>query len=72
MYGRRLLHGHQTEYLEQMVLHHVTDDAETVKVPAAALGAERFLERDLHLRDVVPVPARVQYSIAEPNVNGLS
>jgi len=66
MYGSRLLHGHQTEYLEQMVLHYVSNNAKVVEIPTTAFGAERFFECDLHLRDIVPVPSGVQYSISKP------
>lgn len=65
MYGGWLFHGDQAEYLEQMVLHDITDYAEIVEIPAAAFGAKRFFERDLHLRDVVPVPSGVQYTVPE-------
>jgi hypothetical protein len=48
------------EDLEQVVLHDVADDAEAIKVAAAAARAEVLLERDLDGRDVVlsaPTPS---------------
>ncbi len=59
------LHGEQRQHLEQVVLHDVADDAELVKVPATPLGAERLLERDLDVIDVVAVPGRAQERVAE-------
>ena len=36
--GDGFLHGGETEDLQQVILHHVTDDPELVKIPAPALG----------------------------------
>ena len=44
----RPLHGDEGEDLEEVVLHDVADDADRVKVAAAALGAKVLLERDHH------------------------
>ena len=49
-------HGDETEDLEQMILHDVTDDAELVEVPTAALGPERLGEGDQNAGDVVTIP----------------
>jgi len=40
-------HRHERTHLQQVVLHHVADDAKLVKVAAAALRAEGLLEGDL-------------------------
>ena len=63
--GGRPLHGHQAQDLQQVVLHHITDNAEVVEVTAAPLGAERLLERDEHAGDVVPVPRGPEQTVAE-------
>lgn len=48
-----------------MVLHDIADDAKLVKVPAAALGAEGLLERNLHVVDVMPVPRSPEERVAK-------
>ena len=63
--GGRSLHGHQTEDLQQMVLHHVADNTEIIEVTAATLRSERFFERDENAGDVVSVPGRCEDSVAE-------
>ena len=40
----------------QVILDDVPDDAELVEVTPAAVGAERLLEGDLDVRDVLVVP----------------
>src|SRR5690606_24291928 len=60
------LHGDEREDLEQVVLHDVADDAELVKVAAAALGAEGLLEDDLDVVDVVAVPGGAEEGVSEP------
>ena len=52
-------------HLYEVVLHDVADDAELVKVAAAALRAERLLEADLHVADVVPVPGRSEEGVGK-------
>ena len=49
-----------------MVLHNVANDAELVEVAATALSAERLLEGDLDVVDVVPVPGGTEELVAEP------
>ena len=56
--GCRLFHGHEAQYLQQVVLHDVADDAELVEVAAAALRAERLRERDQNAGDVIAMPLR--------------
>ena len=65
MAGRGLLHRHEGEYLQQMILHDVPDDAELVKVAATALRAEGLLERDLHHGDVLAVPRGTEDPVTE-------
>lgn len=48
-----------------MILHHISDDAEFVEVAASPMGAEWFLESDLHRGYIVPVPCRIEYSVSE-------
>ena len=43
--------------IELTVLAYVSDDSELVKVTASTFSSERLLERDLHVGDVVLVPA---------------
>ena len=64
--GDGALHGDEGEDLQQVVLHDVADDAELVKVAAAALGAEGLLEDDLDVVDVVAVPGGAEERVAEP------
>lgn len=65
MHGGWLLHGDEAQNLQQVVLHHVADDAEFVKVAASALSTKRLLEGDENGGDVVSVPGRVENAIAE-------
>jgi hypothetical protein len=48
-----------------MVLHDIADDAELVEVASTALGAERLLEGDLNVVDVVTVPGGAQEGVAK-------
>jgi hypothetical protein len=50
-----------------VVLHHISDDAEFVKVASSALSAKRLLEGDEHRGDVVSVPGGVENAVAESN-----
>mmetsp|Transcript_117530 Transcript_117530/g.366054 ORF Transcript_117530/g.366054 Transcript_117530/m.366054 type:complete len:701 (+) Transcript_117530:67-2169(+) len=61
----RRLHRQPHEDLQQMVLHHVPDDAELIEVTASAARAEALLPDDLHLRDVVAAPERLVELVAE-------
>lgn len=60
------LHGENGENLQQMVLHHISDDTNVVEVATSALSAERLLEGDLHVGNVVLVPHGGQELVAEP------
>ena len=61
----RLLHGRETHHLEEVVLHHVSDDPKLVKVSASTLGAKRLLEGDGHTSNVVAVPDWLEGSIGK-------
>lgn len=65
MDGSRLLHCHQRQNLQQMILHHIANDSEFVEISAATLRAERFLEGNENRRDVLTIPCRVEELIAE-------
>ena len=65
MYRGWFLHGNEAQNLQQVVLHHVSDDAELVKVASSALSAKRLLEGDEYGGDVVSVPGGVENAIAE-------
>ena len=63
--GDRTLHGEKRKNLQQMVLHDIADDAELVEITTAALGTEWFLECDLDVVDVMPVPGSAEERVAE-------
>lgn len=63
--GRGPVHGHDAEHLEQVVLHHVPDDAVLVKVPPAPLNPNRLLEDNLDAVDAAPVPHRVEEHVCK-------
>ena len=52
-----------------MVLHHVPDDPELVKVPAPALSPEGLLEADGDAGNVVPVPGGAKDHVAKPQAD---
>lgn len=60
-----LVHEQEGEDLEQVVLHHVADDADGVEVAAAALCAEGLLEGDLDGVDVAVVPGGAETGVGE-------
>ena len=59
------LHGDEAEELQHVVLHDVAEDAGFLVEPAAALVADRFGHRDLHVVDVLAVPDRLEEAVAE-------
>ena len=44
------------KYLKKVVLHHVSDDSELIKVSSPSLGPKRLFEGDGDACDGVPVP----------------
>ena len=48
-----------------MILHDISDDAELVEVAASSFCAERLLECDLNVIDVVAIPVGTQEFITE-------
>mmetsp|Transcript_16308 Transcript_16308/g.48909 ORF Transcript_16308/g.48909 Transcript_16308/m.48909 type:complete len:388 (+) Transcript_16308:465-1628(+) len=62
----RLLHGNERHDLNQVILDDIPNDAELVKVAAPPLRAKRLLEANLHVGNVVAVPAGGNNGIGEP------
>ena len=48
-----------------MVLHHISDDSELVKVSPSSLGAKWLFEGDGYACDGVPVPRRTEDHVWE-------
>src|SRR5262245_10999799 len=65
---RRRFHREVADDLQQMILDDVADDAGLFVEGAAALDAEAFGQRDLHVLDVMTVPDRFQEGIREAEV----
>ena len=65
------LHRGRGEHLHQVVDDDVAQRADRVVEVPAVLDAEVFGHGDLHARDVVPVPDRLEHRVAEPEVEGL-
>jgi hypothetical protein len=63
--GNRSLHSQEGENLKKVVLHNVTDDAELIEVASTALSAERLLESDLDVVDVVSVPCSAEERVTK-------
>ena len=59
------LHGNETEQLQHVVLHHVTQRARRVVVSGTALHTQRFGHRDLHMVDMGGVPHGLEQGIGE-------
>ena len=49
-----LLHGNQAEDLQQVVLHHITNYPELIKISTTTLGTEGFLEGDCDIGNIGP------------------
>ena len=60
-----LLHRHEREHLQQVVLHHVADDPVLVEVAAAPLSAKVFLKDDLHGLGALTVPDGLEGDVGE-------
>ena len=68
--GRRLHRG-GGDHLHQVVDDHVAQRADRVVEVAAVLDPEALGHRDLHGRDVVAVPDRLEHRVREPQVEDL-
>lgn len=64
--GGQFLHGHQTQHNQQVVLHHVLDDAKFTQVAAPALSTKGLLEGEDDADDVFPIPDVVEDSVSKP------
>jgi hypothetical protein len=58
-----LLHSHKAEDQQQVVLHHITNNPELIKVSTKTLGTKGFLEGDI--ANIVSVPKRPEDSVAK-------
>ena len=58
-------HGHQTEELHQVILHHVAQRSRLVVIAAAMPYTQRFGHGDRHIVHVTPVPNRLEERISE-------
>ncbi|KAH3659324.1 hypothetical protein OGATHE_006208 [Ogataea polymorpha] len=61
--------GVHFHHLEQVVLHHISNDTDGIKISTSSLGSERLLEGDLDRLDEVVVPAGRQKVVGEPERN---
>ena len=64
--GRGPFHGGQRDELQEVVLEHVAEHADTIVVAAAAADRHFLGHRDLHVIDVVAVPYRFENAVGEP------
>ena len=62
----RFLHGSQTENLQQMVLHHISDNPVLVKVSSTSKCSERFFECNLDARYAISIPGRPKDHVPKP------
>lgn len=62
----RFFHGNKAQYLQQMILHYISDDAKLVKIATTALSTKWFLENYLNRRYVKSVPRWAKYGISKP------
>ena len=58
-------HGHETEELHQVILHHVAQGSRVVVIAAAMPDAHLFGHGDGHVVHVTPVPNRLEERIGE-------
>lgn len=54
--SRGWFHSYEGYELEQVILHHVADETDLVKVSSTTLDSDVFLEGDRDRGNVVPVP----------------
>ena len=64
--GGRRLHGDEAEHLEQVRDDHVAVGAGLVVEVGPALDGQRLRHVDLDVADVLPVPARLEQPVGEP------
>lgn len=64
--GGRLLHGCQTQHLQQVVLHHITDDPKLIKIATTPLSPKWLLEGDGYSGDAVAIPDRLEHGVCKP------
>jgi hypothetical protein len=67
--GTGPLHGHETQDLQQVVLHNVANDTKFVKVATSSFRSNLLFERDLHVVDIIAVPKGREEYVGEPQVN---
>ena len=60
-----LLHRNERKYLQQVVLHHVPDDAVLVEVTTTSVSAKILFEYDLDSFDMLPIPDGLEAYIGE-------
>ena len=68
---RRRLHRGRGQHLHQVVHNHVAQRSHGVVEVAAVLYPEALRHRDLHRRDVLPVPQRLEDRVGEAQVEDL-
>ncbi|KAI6754287.1 hypothetical protein HG530_012801 [Fusarium avenaceum] len=59
------LHSQESENLEEMVLHNITNNAKLVEVTSTSFSAEGLLECDLDVVDVLSVPCGAEEGVTE-------
>ena len=64
----RRLHRQQRRHLQQVILHDVAQCADRLVELAAAFDAEPLGHRDLHVRDVVAIPDRLEKRVGEAEI----
>src|SRR2546423_5968005 len=63
--GRRRLHCHECEYLEQVGHHHVAIGSGRLVEPGTFAEPQRLRNVDLHMIDEVAVPDRLEQTIGK-------
>ncbi len=58
-------HRHQTQQLQQVVLHHVAQRAGVVVIVGTAFHAQAFGHGDLHVVDVRGIPQRLEQDVGK-------
>ena len=63
--GDHRFHGHQTEQLHQVILHHVTQGPGVVVIAAPMFDPDRFDRGDGDTFNITPVPDRLEEGIGK-------